>query len=225
MLSATQVAGTPDSHFHTPSLDRWCEVYGVTATDPKAQFRQVVQAAVDIGTAGTDLFGLRLQRGSFDYLMQQLTALHPIAPTDTDRFAASFGKITYIHLTRRDKLDQAISYIKAGQSGLWHQASDGSELERTNAPTPFTYDRAAIAARMEHLTQLDTAWEGWFQNQEIRPYQITYDAFADDPKGTLAKLLTHLGQDPGRADTISIPTAKLADGISLDWADRFRRET
>ena len=38
----------------------------------------------------------------------------------------------YLHLSREDKLAQAVSDLKAEQSGLWHVFTDGSERETTD---------------------------------------------------------------------------------------------
>jgi LPS sulfotransferase NodH len=41
----------------------------------------------------------------------------------------------------------------------------------------------------------------------------------------VATILSALGRDPAIAATVTPKTAKLADGISADWAAQFRRET
>lgn len=228
LLAATGQSGKPDSHFHTPSRTRWMEVYGVRredfASDSDA-LAAAVSAARTVGTGDTGVFGLRLQRGSFAYFIQQLSALHPDLPTDVARIEAAFGRTLFIHLTRPDKVDQAISRVKATQSGLWHRAAGGSELERLSPEQALTYDRTAIAEAVTELTAFDQAWASWFAQEDLRPLTVTYEALSDDPANALAMILNALGADPTLAAKASPTVAKLADATSLEWARRFRAET
>lgn len=227
MLAATGCAGNPGSHFHVPSLERWLAVYGLD--DRPFGSRQealaaVFQAAIARGMADSDVFGLRLQRKSFDFFMEQLAVLAPGEMADVDQIEQVFGKTTFVHLSRTDRLDQAISLLRAEQSGLWHRNSDGSEMERTGPPTPPTYDAAAIARHMSELAAFDADWAQWFAQQEIAPLSITYDEVSKDPRGVLARVLSAIGCDPQAADAVGPQTAKLADAESLRWKQRFLRE-
>lgn len=224
LLAATGVAGDPDSYFHSPSIDDWLRKFDLSA-DNMASERDVLGAIFDAararGTAGTDIFGLRLQRISFDFFMRQTARLHPGLPNDRAGLEAAFGKTLFIHLTRGNKLEQAISFVKATQTGLWHQAPDGSELERLSPPQDPSYDRAEIAHQLAELTALDEAWQSWFARQEITPLRVTYDDLSADPAGVLARILMALGLDTAAAKGIKPAVAKLADATSRDWQERF----
>ena len=121
------------------------------------------------------------------------------------------------------RLGQAISRLRAEQTGLWHRAADGRELERLAPPAPPRFDRAAIARRMAKARALDGAWTAWFAAQGIRPLRIPYDALARDPGGVVARLLAALGLDPAAARGIDPPTARLADDVSAAWRRRFEQ--
>lgn len=226
LLAATGRAGNPDSHFHTPSLDGWLADYDLTrktfASDHEAA-AAVFAAAVKEGEAG-GVFGLRMQRPSLAFFMEQAAALFPDAQTDADRIRAAFGETLYIYLRRRDKLAQAISMVKAEQTGLWHKAADGAELERLAPPGPPTYDAGRIGEKVDTLTALDAEWPVWFARERIAPLSLTYEDLSKDPQGALAEVLTALGLDPALAETVETPTARLSDAISREWADRFRAE-
>lgn len=70
------------------------------------------------------MFGLRLQRDSFAFFTDQLGLLQPTFASDRERMEAVFGKTRFIYLKREDHLDQAISRLRAQQTGLWHQKAD-----------------------------------------------------------------------------------------------------
>ena len=228
LLAATGVAGRPGSHFHEPSLDGWFDAYGLAGrafrTQPEA-LRAVFDAVRERGTGGTGLFGLRMQQGSFAFFLEQLAVLHPDRPSDAARIKAEFGPTLFVHLTRPDKLDQAISRVRAEQTGLWHRNADGTELERLSPPAEPHYDPGAIARHRDDLAAHDAAWTTWFEDENIDPLRIRYDDLAGDPRGTLARVLSALGLDPEAAGAIQPPTAKLADTVSREWRRRFEAET
>lgn len=227
MLAATNIAGYPDSHFHVPSLEGWLADYDLKATDfgsRRDALRAIFVAACTRGKGQTSLFGLRMQRDSFDHFMQQLELLLPGKMSDVERIEAAFGPTLFVHLSRPDRLGQAISRVRAEQTGLWHRRSDGTELERTAPPQEARYDAKAIAHHMAELAALDSAWERWFEREALEPLRISYDALSDDPQSVLAEFLSALDLDPTLARTVETPTAKLANAESHQWRAWFEAE-
>ncbi|NNF77575.1 MAG: sulfotransferase [Rhizobiales bacterium] len=227
LLAATGVAGKPGSYFHDGSVAAWLGYYDLTP-DEAATEREVLAdifaAAIAEGSAGTGMFGLRLQRHSFDFFSRKLALLHPDHPTERERFQAAFGRTAFVHLTRRDKIEQAVSCVKAQQTGLWHAAPDGTELERLSAPQAPAYAPDEISACVEEMTAYDHQWESWFEAQSLQPLRITYEALSAAPGETLKCVLQHLGLNRETARGVEPGVAKLADEISKDWVARFRSE-
>jgi LPS sulfotransferase NodH len=224
MLAATNVAGQPDSHFHVPSVERWLAVHDLDESEFATRqdaLHAIFQAAIVRGRGETGIFGLRMQRASFDYFMQQLALLFPDRMSDVQRLEAAFGPTLFIHVTRPDRLGQAISRLRAEQTGLWHRHSDGAELERTAPPRRARYDAEAIARHMVEHAQLDAAWEQWFEREGLTPLRIEYETLSVDPQAALAQVLSLLGFDPALAGLVEVPTARLADAESRQWRDRF----
>ncbi len=227
MLREIGHAGFPDSHFHEPSLEKWLGYHRLNADDfDKSEdvLRAIFDAAHQTGCAGSGIFGLRLQRRSFDFFMQQLKVLHPSCDGDKARVEREFGRTLFIHLTRQSKLDQAISVVKATQTGLWHKAPDGTELERNGAAQEPVYDATAISAEMAVFVKADEDWKLWFAAQDIKPLRISYDDLSADPYAQLSRIVAALGLAYEPADKTVVPVAKLSDNVSREWADRFRSE-
>ena len=227
LLAATGIAGNPGSHFHEPSLAEWLADYDlpdVPGRPERDTVAAVFAAAIDHGRGGTPVFGLRLQRHSFAFFSDKLALLHPEPAGDATRMEAAFGRTLFIHLTRAEKVDQAVSLVRAEQTGLWHRAADGSELERTAPPREPVYDGAAIAAAVAQLTAYDRDWAGWFEFEGISPLRLTYDALAANPAATLATVLNALGLPPEAARGVTPGVARLADATNHDWVRRFRAE-
>lgn len=227
LLSGTGVAGKPESYFHQPTVASWAKALDIPPQGDGNELdflRAIFNLVRRNGSGGTDVFGLRLMRKSFDFLLTQLDLLHPELPGDSAKFEAAFGRALYIHLTREDKVAQAISLIKATQTGLWHMAPDGTELERNAEPQPLCYNRAQIARHVAELTAYDAGWERWFENQKIIPVRVTYEDLTDDLTGTLSRLLDELGLDRMAAKAIVPNIARLADETNQIWAKRYRAE-
>lgn len=226
LLSATGVAGHPGSYFHRPSLEAWLTSFGLPAIADEAEaatLQRVFDAAMKKGCGGTEVFGLRLQRHSFAYFTEKLGVLHAGLATDLERLRKAFGETLFIHLTRQDKVEQAVSYVKAEQSGLWHRAPDGTELERLSEPKEPEYDVGAIKAEHDRFTAFDREWLTWFERQRIQPLRITYEDLSSDPKGELARILKRLGLNAEKAEEVTPGVAKLADAVSAQWVARFRQ--
>ena len=228
LLTATGCAGCPASYFHRPSIADWATSVDLPPPAPEADEREalaaIFRAVVVAGSGTTGVFGLRLQRHSFGYFMAKLALLHPDAADDAARFRAAFGRVLFVHLTRGDKIAQAISYVKAEQTGLWHMAPDGTELERLAPPRAPIYDAAAIRASVATMTAYDRDWAAWFEMAGVAPMRLTYDALSADPVDTVAQVLDRLGLDRGAAAGITPGVKKLSDGTNEAWAARFRAE-
>lgn len=227
LLAATGIAGNPESYFHNSSLTDWWDDLALPPVWPESEIEMlhtIFATAREQGTANTGIFGLRLQRHSFNFFIEKTGALFPGLNNDAERFEAAFGDTLFIYLTRENKLEQAISYVKASQTGLWHQAPDGTELERLSAPNEPVYDAEEIAQHLEELTALDEGWRDWFTQESFNPLRITYEELSADPTDVLATILGQLGLDSSAAKGIDSGVAKLADAVSRNWVERFLAE-
>jgi LPS sulfotransferase NodH len=227
LLAATGVCGRPKSYFHEASVERWAASLSAPPQRRGSDLdhlRAIVEAAVAEGTNGTGIFGLRLQRDSADFLLEQLALLHPGQASDADTFRAAFGRTLFLHLTRPDKVAQAVSCVKAQQTGLWHMAPDGTVLERTKPNQEPSYDSAALRRCHGELVAADRQWTTWFAREGIEPVRLTYDRLAADPRGVLREVLRSLRLNEGAADGVTIGVGKLADDTNRAWVRRLRAE-
>ncbi len=131
-------------------------------------------AALTKGRGANGVFGVRIQHKSLQYVLDQLAGMYPDLTTDRARIDAAFGPTVFVHLTRGDKLAQAVSFVKAQQTGLWHQAPDGRELERLSPPQTPVYDPQQIRHWHDSFVAADAGWRHWFATQSIAPLRITH---------------------------------------------------
>jgi trehalose 2-sulfotransferase len=227
LLKSTGEAGAPESFYHHSSISEWAKDWRLPReTDvPAPDFnRSYLEAARREGTATSNIFAKRLMRHSFDDLAARLKTIFPDLPNDKAVFNAAFGRTFYIHLSREDKISQAVSLVKAEQSGLWHVAADGTELERTAPPQLLKYDANQIGKQLAEVRRADIEWINWFEQQGNTPLRITYEALATDPRAVMATILKALGLDEKLATKITPAVAKLADDVSAEWVRKYRAE-
>ena len=221
LLAETGVTGRPNSFYRVESAAYFAGQLGV-ADGPDFD-RRYFDAILAEGRGSTDLFSMRVMWPSVTEISAKLGSLFPDETTDAGRIAAAFGTPLYLFVERRDKVVQAISRVKAEQSGLWHREADGSVREQGGEYRRPQYDRAAIEASIAETTAHLAEWRKWFAHEGITPLAQTYEELSTDPAGTIRALLTALGRDPSAADQIVPRTSKLADAVSRDWAERYTR--
>ncbi|MER8434046.1 Stf0 family sulfotransferase [Mesorhizobium caraganae] len=143
LLASTRMAGDPHSFYRRQDVAEWAGEWALPHPDTMSAHDfdvAYLQAAIRAGKGGTAIFGLRLMRENLDVLSAILDGIFPALPSDKARFENAFGRVLYIHLSRENKLAQAVSLIKAEQTGLWHIAPDGTEIERVAPPQEPRYD-------------------------------------------------------------------------------------
>ena len=227
LLASTKTIGNPDSFYGRQFISSWAEEWRLPGRDTMSErdFNiAYLNAAVAAGKGGTEIFGLRLMRENLDEFSAILDQVFPQLPSDRARLEKAFGRILYIHLSREDKLAQAISLVKAEQTGLWHMAPDGTEIERLAPPKDPEYDFERINHEVLELEGYDTAWNLWFAAQGIEPLRIGYESLSANPAAALFGICEALGVQPPNARDVSPGVAKLADETSLDWMHRYRSD-
>lgn len=224
LLSGTGVAGEPHSFFRRQSITEYRKKFGLPPEVVPGIDQPYLEAVVRAGTGETGMFGLRLMWETLAELSAALDGMFPRLAGGAARLERAFGRILYLHLTRTDKVAQAVSLVKAQQTGLWHRYANGEERERTAPPKPPQYDRALLAEQIAALEASDAGWTDWFAAEGISPIRVTYEALGADPRSELAKVLRALGQNVALAERASIVSGKLANAESVAWAERYRRE-
>lgn len=225
LLASTNVAGSPDSFFMSEVDPVWVRQWGLPARsnpDDAGDSAAYLKAAIRAGRGQTGIFGLRLMRENIQDLLSLLDKVFSGLPSDKARLEAAFGNILYIHLSREDKLAQAVSMVKAEQTGLWRIAPDGTELERLAPPKQPEYEFDRIARKVAQLEQHDAAWQTWFGEQGIEPLRVTYESLSADAGEVMTRICGALGVPAPAPGSLRPGVARLSDAVSLEWMRRYR---
>ena len=217
MLAATGVAGRPTSYFRQEDIEEWAEAWSVphpNGIETPSFDRDYLEAVRRGGSAGTGVFGLRLMWASVAEASRRLSRA---LGTDRDvalNLEAAFGPTLYVHVSRDDKVAQAVSRVRAEQSSLWHLAADGSVLEGAASLRQTSYDGDRIAEVVAELCSDEAAWRDFFAERGIHPLNLVYEDMAAEPHVALGSILAALDFDPARARGVPVPTVRTSDGES-----------
>ena len=131
---------------------------------------------------------------------------------------ALFPAPRFIFLTRRDKLRQAVSWVRARQTRqFWSLADTGSP-----APEPV-YDYDKIRQSLAQFAYAEQCLERFFAHSGLAPVRVVYEDLAADYFGTLRRVVREL--DGHVLPNVPLPRLrKQSDAASEAWLRRFLEE-
>jgi len=126
--------------------------------------------------------------------------------------------IRYIWLTRKNKVEHAVSWLKAEQTAVWWvKRGEGEKGMRKNP----IFDFGGIVGRMVEFERREKKWKKFFEKNGIFPLRIEYEEYVKDFKGTVVKILEYLGVPLPASLEISPDFLKQADAVSQDWVRKY----
>jgi LPS sulfotransferase NodH/pimeloyl-ACP methyl ester carboxylesterase len=132
----------------------------------------------------------------------------------------ALSPVSFIYITRHDKVAQAVSMAKALQTGWWT-----SRMEQGLKP-PLHYDRQMIANCLEEIEQQDLSWRRWFEAHKVTPFQVTYEDLTTDAEAIVQSIVEFLDVQNDEPDQVNVPPArKQSDETNQGWIERFLRES
>jgi trehalose 2-sulfotransferase len=194
-LLATGKLGDPQEYFNPRAI-----AVGNGEIYPKDACSQITEIAKR-GSTGNGVYGLKVFCDQFD-------ALHGYD------WAGQLPNLHFVHLERRDTLGQAISWVRAIQSGQW----DSDQPFRGQ----LKYDEHAIAAALNKFSYDRARWASFFARNGIRPLNLVYEEMID----AIPRTVQAIGELVGVADLpVELLQAKklevLRDSLSDEWRSRF----
>ena len=127
----------------------------------------------------------------------------------------------HIYMTRRNKVRLAVSWWKAIQTQEWHRQYGSSQI--VNLENEYSYE--AIDHLFAECSIREAAIQDFFNSGSIIPLTIVYENFIFAYEETIRNILNYL--ELPNTEEVSIappPLQKLADDVSQQWVQRYRRE-
>lgn len=216
LLESSGVAGHPASYFNRRGLHRYAEDWRIVRPRDGRIDETYVRAAMAAGTTSNGIFGARIMAETLPELIGDLSAASGSPMTDVELLSAQLGRLTFVHLRRRDVVAQAVSWARALQTHYWHPG----EAVEPGGHDPH-YDEELIGRLVATIEKFEADWTGWFASQTIAPCEVVYEELAADPLRMAHHVLDYLDLrvPPGRH--LVIGHRRQADQINSDWVARF----
>lgn len=221
-LQITGLAGNPDEYFHTNKQGQLQNEQGNIANlYGKQSLESFLELVLSLGSTPNGVFGIILH---WDYLHHVFTNFRTLPQyedlTDGALLNALFFNPKFIWLQRRDKVRQAVSWIKAAHTGVWRQEKD--DQPKITNDKPLTYDFFLIDENVERFENAERAWGAFFKANQIDPFIIVYEDLAQSFEQTSVALLDllHIPRPP-QIDFTNRTVQKQADKLNEVWAKKY----
>jgi LPS sulfotransferase NodH len=197
-LRATGLAGRPVEFFDPGKMKDFERTWKTTSIE------DYVETMLARTASPNGVFGIKA------HYNQLRLALGERDPRDL------FPNLHFVYVTRRDRLRQAISWSRAGQTGKWsskHAAKRG----------PPTFDFHELRFLVRQIEELEQLWEGFFAERGVSPLRLVYEDFSRALEATIVEVLTYVGIELPRG--FQVPTAAVSsqtDRLSDEWVERYR---
>jgi trehalose 2-sulfotransferase len=155
-------------------------------------------------------------------ISDSLATVYPhLAGSDVDLLDRAFGATRFVYLRRGDAVTQAVSWLRAEQTGIWFGTERGVQQEPEQRPH-FSYN--AIRQLVQLAGAHNAAWREWFALAGARPHVVDYEDLDADPVGVIRGVLDFLGLKLLAGRQIAARHRRLADQLSARWVLRYRGE-
>lgn len=226
LLEATGVAGRPQAYFRPADEPAWVQHVhvsaGAGAAVGEAAFLEAVRR---VGTSANGVFGAKLMWDGRQSLLGRLRRLRPeLAGDDRTLLNAVFGRIGYVSLFRQDMIAQAVSWLRAEQTGVWFVGGRGELAAATPSGRPPAYDAAAITRLRQVIAQENAAWRHWFTALGLEPLRLSYEELQADYDAAVRSVIEALGVEVPEDHAAEAFHVRQFDALNAAWIDRYRRQ-
>ena len=212
------MAGHPASYFNRRGLHDYATKWRVAPPIGGRIDAAYVQAALSTGSTSNGVFGARVMAESRPELVADLAADADQPPAnELELLVQRFGRLRFVHLRRLDVVAQAVSWAKSLQTHFWHP---GERVE-PGAETAH-YDEELIERLIDTIEQFEADWSTWFTQQDITPYEVTYEQLAADPLTVAHQVLDFLDLEVEDGRELVVGHRQQANQVNAQWIERFK---
>jgi LPS sulfotransferase NodH len=201
LLGSTGLAGAPAEFFHPDKMRLLQRRWGAETLD------EYLRELLARKTSPNGVFGVKTHLGQYDPLFGE---------SDPRGFLPAAQLVL---ITRRDRLRQAVSWVRALQTQEWVN-QDTPKLQRA-----AVFDPEHITRKLRRIGREEERWESLFARHGIVPHRVVYEDFVDAQEETVRGVLRTVGVE-APAD-LSLPPPvhdRQADELSEEWIERFQAE-
>lgn len=195
-LTETGYFGVPLEYLNSGNFAGWHARFGKKPTE------NMLKDLIAHRTSPSGNFGFKAHWSQFRPFQDRLGALAPIK------------RIVFIR--RRNLLSQAISYLKAEQTGQWISgAPKTGEAE---------YSYRQIIRRARNIKEQNNAWATYFATTGIPVFSIFYEDLLANPELNLASIFGFICPNCPAKPKVSTRTQRQSDEVSEAWKKRLQQD-
>ena len=157
-----------------------------------ASYTDYLDHVLEEGTTPNGVFGAKLMWGYLEDFLLYLRDIPAYKELPVPQlFATLFPNLHYIHISRRDKVRQAISLWRAIQSWSWRQ-EQGPAGAPSRAPRELVFNYAAIDHLIQRTLVHEEGWKQYFAENAIQAYSVIYEELTETYEETAVRILQYL---------------------------------
>jgi LPS sulfotransferase NodH len=202
-LWSTGVLGAPCEYLN-PNFEMHTMMNRLKASSPADYLAKLLVCR----TSPNGIFGLKSHFHNFAAFLE-----------DYPGFLETLSPVSYIYISREDKIAQAVSMAKAYQTAAWTSKMEG-------VPSASRYDRALIAKCLEEIEQQETSWLTWFRAHNLEPFKVIYEVLTANTAAVVQDIVEFLNVYDDKPEELVVPAVdKQGDRTNADWIERFKQES
>lgn len=223
-LAATGRVGNPDEFFRELNYFEARRRYDLP---PEAPLDEILRLVSRDERTPNGVFAAKLMGRQLELLRTALWTARPEWEGGGLRRALEtlFGPSVFVWLRRRDLLAQAISYVKAEQSGVWRMLNKTStDAAPREIAVAGVFDPLAIALTRKEFEADNARIEGFLREEGIPFLELFYEDLVESLDSGVTQVLDLLGERPSeRENEPRSPLRRQRDATNVEWRERFER--
>lgn len=224
MLKRTEVAGNPLELFLCLE-QQWREKYPQYWSDCKELTPNLfLKNITAMGTGYNGVFACKMMWDSFVTTMEYLRNI----PQYQDKLGVEilsdiFPEPKFILTSRKSKVRQAVSYVKAKKNGIFFQRKSNIEI-LTKEKKSLNYDFISIFTSYQNMIKAEMNWMRILVENDIKFKNVIYEDLAKEPLTVLKDVLEFLEIDFSIPKNFEPDIVKQSDEINDYWTEKFTQD-
>jgi LPS sulfotransferase NodH len=219
-LQDVGTAGMPDEYFAQDIEAFWSDRWGITAPERGGSYRDYLDGACRTGTSANGVFGSKLLWEWVDNFSERVRTLPGYAGLDTALLLTRvFPNLRLVMLRRRNKVRAAVSFWRAGVSGVWAVDLTGRPAWRSPLlPLGEDFAVQTISDLHARAHEQEDAWLRLATSMHVPHHTVVYEDLVRNWHDTLGGVVGFLGHPPEAMATP--PTPRLRSQADAE-TDRY----
>jgi LPS sulfotransferase NodH len=128
-----------------------------------------------------------------------------------------FPNAPCVWLVRENKIQQAVSWHRAHDGGVWTRTASAAEQR----PFEFSVDRFLYF--YDEIIRREALWQEFFSHRPVPPLVLTYEQVCEAPLAAVQSIAAHIGLNAAIVTDVSSPLQIVRDETNETWIRRAQQ--